>query len=365
MLCQYGLTLEQVAQVVRKASLDLPAGRIKTSGGEILIRTKGRRYRAADYADVAVLTRADGSKVTLSEIAGLNDGFEDVDLFARFQEKPAALIRVFRVANQNALSVAKTVKRHIEDIRPGLPAGVNIEFFADESKFLRSRLELLLKNLFIGLLLVIVLLGLLLNLRLAFWVTLGIPISFMAGLMVLPQLDVSINMVSLFAFIMVLGIVVDDAIIIGDNIFRKSEEGLPPLKAAIEGASEVGRPVVFSVLTTIVAFWPLLLGGGFMGKKMRIRTSDGKEAPFNQVAQVNMRRGFAAIERGQRRRVVKVTADVNQAITNANELRIALENGFLPELKSKYPDLNYSIEGEGCRFQALLFLVIDLLQLNP
>jgi len=268
-LCQYGLTLGRVADAVRKTSLDLPAGRIKTTSGEILVRTKGRRYHAADYRNVAVVTRSDGSLVTLGEIGQLNDGFEDVDLYARFQEKPAALIRVFRVADQNALSVVKKVKAYIESIRPGLPAGVNVGFFGDDSKFLRSRLQLLLKNLLIGLLLVIILLGLLLNWRLAFWVTLGIPISFMAGLMLLPRFDVSINMVSLFAFIMVLGIVVDDAIIIGDNIYRKSEQGMAPLKAAAHGTIEVGRPVVFSILTTIVAFWPLLLGGGFMGKMMR------------------------------------------------------------------------------------------------
>ena len=268
-LCQYGLTLGGIANTVKKASLDLPAGRVKSRSGEVLLRTKGRRYHARDYGDVAVVTRSDGTKVTLAEIAGLRDGFEDLDLFARFQEKPAALIQVFRVADQNALTVAKTVKGYVEDLRPGLPAGVDIGFFADSSKVLNSRIWLLLKNLIIGLLLVIISLGVLLNVRLAFWVTLGIPISFMAGLMLLPQFDVSINMVSLFAFIMVLGIVVDDAIIIGDNIFRKSEEGLPPLKAATEGAIEVGRPVIFSVLTTIVAFWPLLLGGGFLGKMMR------------------------------------------------------------------------------------------------
>ncbi len=268
-LCQYGLTLGGVADNVRKASLDLPAGRVKSKGGEVLLRTKGRRYYAGDYGDVAVLTRTDGTQVTLAEIAVIRDGFEDLDLFARFQEKPAALIQIFRVADQNALKVAKTVKDYVEEIRPGLPVGVDISFFADRSKILNSRIWLLLKNLIIGLMLVIISLGVLLNIRLAFWVTLGIPISFMAGLMLLPQFNVSINMVSLFAFIMVLGIVVDDAIIIGDNIFRKSEEGLPPLEAATEGAMEVGRPVIFSVLTTIVAFWPLLLGGGFLGKMMR------------------------------------------------------------------------------------------------
>ena len=268
-LRRYGLTLDQVADAVRKASLDLPAGRIKTKAGEILIRTKGRRYFAEDYRDVAVITRADGSKVTLGQLATLSDGFEDVDLGGRFQGKPTALILVYRVADQNALDVAAKVKQYIEEVRPSLPEGVDIAYYRDRSRILKSRLELLLRNMAIGLILVSFLLWLFLDMRLAFWVTLGIPISFMAGLFVLPYYDVSINMISLFAFIMVLGIVVDDAIIIGENIFRKQEQGLPPLKAAVVGALEVGRPVIFAVLTTVVAFYPLLMAGGRMGNFMR------------------------------------------------------------------------------------------------
>jgi multidrug efflux pump subunit AcrB len=130
-LRRHGLTLSQVAEAVRKASLDLPAGRIKTSGGEILIRTKGRRYYAENYSDVAVITRSDGSKVTLGQISNLKDGFEDVDISARFQGKIAAMIHVYRVADQNALTVAKTVKRFIDDIRPGLPKGIGITFYSD------------------------------------------------------------------------------------------------------------------------------------------------------------------------------------------------------------------------------------------
>jgi len=268
-LRRYGLTLGRVAEAVRKASLDLPAGSVKTAGGEILVRTKGRRYHAWDYQDVAVITRTDGSKVTLGQIANLIDGFEDVDLTSQFQGKPCGVIEVFRVADQNALTVADTVKRYIEKIRPGLPAGVEIDFYRDRSKILRSRINLLLRNMTIGLILVSILLGVFLNLRLAFWVTLGIPISFAFGILILPRLDVSINMISLFAFITVLGIVVDDAIIIGENIFRKQQEGLEPLDGAVQGAVEVGRPVIFAVLTTVVAFWPLLLGTGTMGKVMR------------------------------------------------------------------------------------------------
>jgi len=268
-LRRYGLTLGKVADIVRRASLDLPAGDVKTKDGEILIRTKGRRYYAADYRDVAVITRPDGSKVTLGQIAILKDGFRDIDIFARFQSKPAIIIQVYRVADQNALDVADTVKTYAENIRPSLPEGVDIGYYSDRSKILRSRIQLLLKNMVLGLILVSILLGLFLNLRLAFWVTLGIPISFAAGLIILPRFDVSINMISLFAFIMVLGIVVDDAIIIGENIFRKQEEGFEHLNASVEGTLEVGRPVIFAILTTVVAFWPLLLGGGNMGKVVR------------------------------------------------------------------------------------------------
>ncbi len=268
-LRRYGLTLGHVAEAVRTASLDLPAGSIKTSSGEILVRTKGRRYYAADYQDVAVITRADGSKVTLGQIANLIDGFEDVDITSQFQGKPSGVVEVYRVADQNALTVADTVKRYVEEIRPSLPQGVDIDFYRDRSRILRSRIDLLLRNMALGLILVSIMLGLFLNVRLAFWVTLGIPISFAAGMLVLPRFDVSINMISLFAFITVLGIVVDDAIIVGENIFRKQDEGLKGLNGAVTGAVEVGRPVIFAVLTTVVAFWPLLLGSGTMGKIMR------------------------------------------------------------------------------------------------
>jgi multidrug efflux pump subunit AcrB len=268
-LRRYGLTLGKVAEAVRKGSLDLPAGSVKTAGGEILVRTKGRRYYAPDYQDVAVITRADGSKVTLGQIANLKDGFEDVDLISQFQGKPAGVIEVYRVADQNALAVADTTKRYIEEIRPSLPKGVEIDFYRDRSKILRSRMDLLLRNMAIGLVLVSILLGMFLNLRLSFWVTLGIPISFAAGICILPRFDVSINMISLFAFITVLGIVVDDAIVIGENIFRKQDEGLAGLSGAVHGAVEVGRPVIFAVLTSVAAFWPLLLGTGTMGKIMR------------------------------------------------------------------------------------------------
>ncbi len=268
-LRKYGLTLGMVAEAVTKNSLDLPAGRIKTDAGEILIRTKGRKYHAADYRDIPVITRADGSRVTLADIAVLREGFADVDLFSRFDGMPAVIINVYRVADQNALKVAAGVKAFLENLRPTLPAGLQVEIYNDYSRILKSRLELLSKNMFWGLILVSLLLGMFLNIRVAFWVTLGIPISFACGLMLMPYYGVSLNMLSLFAFIMVLGIVVDDAIIVGENVFSKQEAGMAPLTAAVEGTIEVGKPVIFSVLTTIAAFAPLLMADGFIGKMMR------------------------------------------------------------------------------------------------
>ncbi len=267
-LQRYHLTLAAVAEKVRHFSLDLPAGSVKTRNGEVLVRTKGRRYQAENYRDIPVITFADGSEVTLGQMAVIRDTFQDVDLFARFEGKPAGIINVYRVADQNALTVCDTVNAFAAQFRANLPEGVQVAVFADRSTILKSRLNLLVQNMALGLCLVVLLLGVFLNLRLAFWVTLGIPVSFAAGMILLPVYDVSLNMTSLFAFIMVLGIVVDDAIIVGENVFRHSEQGAPPLKAAVEGTLEVGRPVVFSVLTTIVAFWPLLQAGGTMGKMM-------------------------------------------------------------------------------------------------
>ncbi|MGD9222086.1 MAG: efflux RND transporter permease subunit [Desulfobacteraceae bacterium] len=268
-LQRYNLTLAAVAEKVRRFSLDLPAGSVKTRDGEVLVRTKGRRYLAENYRDIPVITHADSSEVTLGQIAVIRDTFQDVDLSARFEGKPAGIINIYRMADQNALTVCDTVKAFVARFRDNLPDGVQVALFADRSTILKSRLTLLVKNMAYGLCLVVLLLGVFLNLRLAFWVTLGIPISFAAGMILLPTYDVSLNMTSLFAFIMVLGIVVDDAIIVGENVFRHSEQGAPPLKASVEGTLEVGRPVVFSVLTTIVAFWPLMQAGGPMGKMMR------------------------------------------------------------------------------------------------
>jgi len=268
-LRKYGITLQTVADAVARSSLDLPAGNVDAREGEVLIRTKGRRYFARQYRDVPIITQPDGTQVTLGQIARLKEGFADVNMAARFQGKRSTIINVYRVADQSALDVAARVRNYVERAEKALPAGIQAQYYQDRSTILKSRLELLSTNMLLGLLLVILLLGVFLNLRLAFWVTLGIPVSFAFAMMLLPHYDVSLNMISLFAFIMVLGIVVDDAIIVGENVFSQQEGGSQQLQAAVEGTLEVGRPVIFSVLTTMVAFWPLLMAGGTMGKFMR------------------------------------------------------------------------------------------------
>lgn len=268
-LRRHNLTLGAVADKVRQGSLDLPAGSLKTAGSEVLVRSKGRRYQADQYGDITVLSNPDGSRVTLDQLADLTEGFEDIDLAARFQGKPAGLIQIYRVADQNALSMAEELQKYVERIKPTLPAGIDIGIFADRSVVLKSRLNLLLRNMAQGLVLVALTLWLFLNGRLAFWVSIGVPVSFLAAIWCLPALGVSINMISLFGFITVLGIVVDDAIVVGENIFRKRQEGVGKMQAAVEGTLEVSAPVIFSVLTTVAAFAPLLMGTGTMGKVMR------------------------------------------------------------------------------------------------
>jgi multidrug efflux pump subunit AcrB len=268
-LRRYGLSFEHVANAIAMSSLDLPGGAVKTRGGEILLRTKGQRYRGAEFEDIVVVTRSDGTSVILSDVATVIDGFEDTDTATRFDGKRAALIQVFRVGSEGALEVARTAKDYLDDLRPSLPSGVSADTWDDDSIILKQRIGLLLRNARLGLILVFICLALFLNTRLAFWTTMGIPISFLGGFWLVPEFGVSINMISLFAFIVVLGIVVDDAIVVGENIFNYLEEGMKPLDAAIRGVREMAMPVTFAIITTVAAFAPLLFVSGNMGKVMR------------------------------------------------------------------------------------------------
>lgn len=268
-LRRYGLSFQQVASAVRLSSLDLPGGAIKTVGGEILLRTKGQKYHGEEFENITVVTRSDGTQLLLKDVATIVDGFEDSDTASRFDGDPAALIQVYRVGDEGALKIARITKEYLEQIEPTLPAGISVATWDDDSIVLRQRIGLLLRNARLGLVLVFLCLALFLNLRLALWTTMGIPISFLGGLWLAPHFDISINMVSLFAFIISLGIVVDDAIVVGENIYSYLEKGMRPIEAAIRGVREMAVPVTFAVITTIAAFAPLLYVAGMMGKVMR------------------------------------------------------------------------------------------------
>ena len=267
-LLQHSLTLNQVSNIIKKANLDLPGGKIKTSGGDILIRTKERRYTAAEYADIAILSSEQGI-LRLGDIASITDGFEESDIRTLFNGQPAESIEVFRVGDQTPTDVSTAVRSRLEELRAQLPSSIKIEIVNDRSLVLQDRIDLLMKNLWLGLVLVFLTLALFLRIELAFWIMLGIPISFAGAMILMPTLDTSINMISLFAFILVLGIVVDDAIVVGENIFAHQEMDKSNAKAAIDGAKEISSPVLITILTTIAAFIPMYFIPGTTGNIFR------------------------------------------------------------------------------------------------
>ena len=265
----YGLTFSQVADAVRGASLDLPGGAVKTRGGEILLRTLGQKYTGPEFEGIELLTRGDGTQVLVGDVARVVDGFEDADVTTRFDGLPAALVQVYRTGDEGALEIAEEVERYVAESTSFLPEGIELATWQDRSVVLKQRISLLIENARLGLFLVFLCLALFLDLRLAFWTTLGIPISFLGGLWLAPAMDVTINMISLFAFIVALGIVVDDAIVVGENIYSHLQRGEEPLRAAIAGAREMTGPVTFAVLTSVAAFLPLVFVEGVIGKVMR------------------------------------------------------------------------------------------------
>ena len=269
-LKKHQLSIEQVARSIRLNSMDIPGGVIKTDVGEILIRSKGQVYDKRGFSRIPIISRQDGANLLLGDIADIKDDFAKVDLSQKFNGSPSILIRVFRVGDQNALDISNAVKEYVEQISSTLPIGVGIKTWNDEAIILQGRIDLLLKNAYLGLLLVVIILAIFLKPKLAFWVSLGIPISFMGGFWLMPIFDVSINMLSLFTFILVLGIVVDDAIVVGENIFLWRERGLSGVEAAVKGASQVAVPVIFAILTTIAAFSPMLSVAGNVGQIWRI-----------------------------------------------------------------------------------------------
>ncbi len=264
-LRSYNKTLGNIAQIIRDSAIDIPAGGVKSSSGEVLLRTSERRNFASEFGDIAIVSNSDGTKVRLEDIAQIHDSFTDSDKKAYFNGKPAVLFIIYRTGKQTPIAISQEVKEYLKTVTPRLPEGITLEIYEDKSDRYRERRDLLLKNGIMGLLLVLLTLTLFLETRLAFWVSMGIPISILGSFCLLYFLGGSINMISMFAFIITLGIVVDDAMVVGENIYYKRQQGLSPLSAAIEGAKEMAAPISVAVATNIIAFFPLLFVSGSTG----------------------------------------------------------------------------------------------------
>ena len=265
-LKRYGLTFDQVATAVRIRSLDLPGGTIKTEGGEILLRTKGQAFWGNEFENLVLFSRPDGTRLKVKDVAKVIDGFEDTDQMLRFDGKPAALIRVSRVGEQDILEITGTVTDYLNRAASRLPEGVELTVWNDGSKLLKDRLDTLLSSARQGFLMVLILLALFLRPRLAFWVSAGVPVAFLGALALAANVGLSIDAISLFGFILVLGILVDDAVVVGENVHAEQTRSGDILDGAIKGTQQVSVPVIFGVLTTITAFMPLMLGPGTMGQ---------------------------------------------------------------------------------------------------
>jgi multidrug efflux pump subunit AcrB len=264
-LRQYGLTFDEITRAIRRSSVDLSAGSVKTETGRILLRTNQQAYLQEDFASITVLTRPDGTKIRLEDIADVKDGFSEIPIVSKYNGKRAIAIDIYRSGSQNVIEIGEKVKAFIEAKRTQLPDSIRLDIWDDDSERIKIRLNTLKDSAILGFVLVVFILSLFLRPILAFWVALGIPIAFGGAFFVLPQMGVSLNIGTLIAFILTLGIVVDDAIVTGENVFQHMQAGSKPLAAAINGTNEVSIPVIFGAITTMVAFLPLLLMTGTRG----------------------------------------------------------------------------------------------------
>lgn len=263
----YGLSLTDISRTVAASSLDSPAGSIETASEEVRIRTIGQNYGQSDFEEIVLISRSDGTTIRLGDVATVVDAFEDNDLGAFYNGTPVAFVEVFRTSDERVLDIAEQVETYLaEDFAPTLPENISYAIWEDDSEVFEDRLSLLVKNAAIGLALVLVALTLFLNIRLAMWVAFGIAVTFVGAIAMLDAVGSSINMFSLFGFILALGLVVDDAIVVGENIYAERERGRRDLSASILGARRVTMPVIFAVLTTAAAFSPLFAIGGVFGK---------------------------------------------------------------------------------------------------
>ena len=265
-LREYGLTLGEVSRIIAQSSEDIPAGALETQSGEILLRMKERKQWAREFGDIDIVTSSSGASVKLEDIARITDGFEETGFHGQFNRQPSISLQIFRIGDQSPLEIASAVQTIMDDFETTLPPGVQYRIDSNRAEDYRERLSLLTENGVLAIVIVLVILALFLNFRLAFWVMMGMVISFIGGLVFLPSIGISINMISMFGFLVVLGIVVDDAIVVGENIYEHRQQGKGLLQAAIDGVRDISRPVIFSILTNIIAFIPLLFIPGTTGK---------------------------------------------------------------------------------------------------
>lgn len=264
-LRQYNLTLNQVANAINRMAMDMPAGTLRTDGGEILLRSKGRVYEGAEYENIVIRSYPDGSQLRLGDIATVIDGFEEGYLTARVNGKNAAIVDVYRVGNEDTVASAEKVKRYFEEKRLRMPENIDFMILTDDAKGLQERIATVASNAYSGFFLVLIVLTLFLRFKLAIWVAAGIPIAILGALSLFPSMGITISSLTIMAFILVLGIIVDDAIVVGERIFVFEQSGLSPREAASAGTLDVFIPVIFGVMTTIAAFLPLLILDGPMG----------------------------------------------------------------------------------------------------
>lgn len=265
-LRRYNLTLGEIARIIEQSGRDVPAGAIETSHGEILLRLNERKQWAKEFASIPIITAENGASLTLGEIATVYDGFEESGFHSQFNRQPSIEIEIYRVGNQSPLDIADAVNSVLAELDDTLPPDVYYRIDNNDAENFKDRLMLLLENGGLAILIVLAILTVFLELRLAFWIMMGMCISFVGGILFLPFFDISINMISMFAFLVVLGIVVDDAIVVGENVYEYRQRGVDHMTAAIRGTREIAAPVTFTILTTVVAFVPVMFIPGAMGK---------------------------------------------------------------------------------------------------
>jgi multidrug efflux pump subunit AcrB len=265
-LRKHGLTLRQVAEIVRRENIELPGGKMTMRTQDVLLRGKNKRTSGEEIAQIPLVTAPNGVVLTVGDLGNVYDAFEDTTAINEVEGRPAMVISVDRTSTEDLLEIVEEVKAYQQEIEAKLPPGYGLVTWQDASVDVKDRLDLLIRNGIQGLILVFLVLAVFLELRLAFWVSLGIPIAVLGAGAFLLGTGQTLNMLSMFAFLLVLGIVVDDAIVIGENIYAHRQLGEDYITAAINGTYEVLPSVAASVTTTIIAFVPLLFVSGVMGK---------------------------------------------------------------------------------------------------